>query len=115
MSQKYILHHLSNPTIPPDEHALYKDNFATGNGKLKKVIADIAHSVMEMCYSCFVDTKYKCLRCELLICNKCSVFEENGDVAYCEACDTDLKRATPSLTLSDEQSIGNSMSNEETT
>ena len=31
---------------PPDEHALYKDNFATGNGELSKarsnVIADIA-------------------------------------------------------------------------
>ena len=27
---------------PPDEHALYKDNFATRNGKLSKVIADIA-------------------------------------------------------------------------
>ena len=32
------------------------------------------------CYSCFMDTKYKCLRCELPICNKCSVFEENEDV-----------------------------------
>ena len=28
--------------FPPDEHALYKDNFATGNGELSKVIADIA-------------------------------------------------------------------------
>ena len=27
---------------PPDKHALYKDNFATGNGELWKVIADIA-------------------------------------------------------------------------
>ena len=27
---------------PPDEHALYKNNFATGNGELSKVIADIA-------------------------------------------------------------------------
>ena len=26
----------------PDEHALYKDNIATGNGELSKVIADIA-------------------------------------------------------------------------
>ena len=42
MSQKFILPHLSNSTIPPDEHALYKDNFATGNGELQKVIADIA-------------------------------------------------------------------------
>ena len=29
---------------PSDEHALYKDNFATGNGGLSKVIADIAVS-----------------------------------------------------------------------
>ena len=28
--------------FPPEEHALYKDNFATGNGELSKVIADIA-------------------------------------------------------------------------
>ena len=28
--------------FPPDEHALYKDHFATGNGELSKVIADIA-------------------------------------------------------------------------
>ena len=79
---------------------------------------------MEMCYSCFVDTKYKSLRCELpSICNKCSLFEENEDVegwtagksvAYCEACDRVLKRATPGLTLSEEQTIGNSRSNEET-
>ena len=27
--------------FPPDEHALYKDNFATRNGELSKVIADI--------------------------------------------------------------------------
>ena len=26
----------------PEEHALYKEHFATGNGKLSKVIADIA-------------------------------------------------------------------------
>ena len=27
---------------PPDKHAVYKDNFATRNGELSKVIADIA-------------------------------------------------------------------------
>ena len=26
--------------FPPDEHALCKDNFVTGNGELYKVIAD---------------------------------------------------------------------------
>ena len=65
-----------------------------------------SHSVMEMCFSCFMNTKYKCLRCELPICNKCSVSEENEDaegwtagksVTYCEAWDRDLKRAALGL------------------
>ena len=34
MPQKYILPHLPNAIFPPDERALYKDNFATGNGEL---------------------------------------------------------------------------------
>lgn len=38
IAQKHILLHLliSSPTpaLPHDEHALYKDNFATGNGEL---------------------------------------------------------------------------------
>ena len=51
-------------------------------------------------------------------CNKCSVFEENEDVegqtagksvAYCEACDRDLKRAAPGLPLSEKKSIGISL------
>ena len=42
MPQKYILPHLANAIFPPDEHALHKDNFATGNGELQKVIADTA-------------------------------------------------------------------------
>ena len=76
-----------------------------------------------MCCSCFMDRKYKCLRCEIPICNQCSVFEENEDVegwragrsvAYCEACDRELKRATQGLTLSEEQSIGSFRSNEKT-
>ena len=41
-SQKYWLPYLRNDIFPPDEHELYKDNFATGNGELSKVIADIA-------------------------------------------------------------------------
>ena len=32
MSQKYILPNLPNTISPPDEHALYKENFATGPG-----------------------------------------------------------------------------------
>ena len=31
-SQKYILPNLPNAISPPDEHALYKENFATGSG-----------------------------------------------------------------------------------
>ena len=35
--------HLPNAIPPPpDGHALYKNNFATGNSELSKVIADIA-------------------------------------------------------------------------
>ena len=42
-SQKYRLPHLPNVIVPlHDEHALYKDRFATGKGELSKVIADIA-------------------------------------------------------------------------
>ena len=33
------------------------------------------HGIMEMCRSCFINTKYKYLRCELPACNKCSVFK----------------------------------------
>ena len=77
-------------------------------------------SMMEMCSSCFMDTKYECLRCKIPICNQCSVFEENKDVegwragrsvAYCKACDRELKRATQGLMLSEEQSIGSFRSN----
>ena len=30
----YMLPHLSKALFPPDEYAMFKDNFATGNGKL---------------------------------------------------------------------------------
>ena len=99
--------------FPPNEHALYKHNFVTGNtfsppgtalllvltkrsaasgdegpgnGRAieskkscrKSLLA--SHSVMEMCHSCFINTKYKCWRCELPTCNKCSVLKQNEDV-----------------------------------
>ena len=41
-SQKYRLPYLPNAIFPSDEHALYKDNFVTGSGELREVIADIA-------------------------------------------------------------------------
>ena len=34
MPQKYIVPDLPNAIVPPDEHVLYKDNFATRNGEL---------------------------------------------------------------------------------
>ena len=34
MSQKYILPQSVKRYFPPEEHALYKDNFATGNDEL---------------------------------------------------------------------------------
>ena len=49
----------------------------------------------DMCSSCFANTKYTCLKCQIPICNKCSTFEENEAsdrwtagkcVAYCEPC-----------------------------
>lgn len=42
MTQKYILPHLLNAIFPPEEHARYNDNFATGNCELKKVTVEIA-------------------------------------------------------------------------
>ena len=40
---------LSNANSPPDEHALYKDNFASGNGEL--VIAHMKTAAQD-CYDC---------------------------------------------------------------
>ena len=36
--------------FPPDEHALYKGNFATGNGELYKVIADMKTAAQDCCF-----------------------------------------------------------------
>ena len=55
-----------------------------------------------MCCSCFMNTKYECLKCKIPICNQCSVFEQNEEVdgwkagssvAYCEPCDIEVRRA----------------------
>ena len=62
----------------------------------------LSSSRMEMCCSCFMNTKYECLKCKIPICNQCSVFEENEEVdgwkagssvAYCEPCDIEVRRA----------------------
>ena len=53
-----------------------------------------------MCSLCFCVTKCKCLKCEMSICNKCSIFETNEDtpgwvhvagkrVGFCEPCAKD--------------------------
>ena len=53
----------------------------------------------DTCISCFATTKYNCLHCEMSICNKCSVFEDNEEapgwtagksVGHCEACIKEL-------------------------
>ena len=55
---------------------------------------------LDMCSSCFCSTKYTCLKCEMSICNKCSIFEANEDtpgwvagkrVGFCEPCAKDRK------------------------
>ena len=73
-----------------------------------------------MCCSCFMNTKYECLKCKIPICNQCSVFEENEEVdgwkagssvAFCEPCDIEVRRAqgiTP-----EEQSIDSLRSKKE--
>ena len=45
--------HLSNAIFPPDEHALYKDHFVTGNGELYNVIADMKAAAQD-CFSIVV-------------------------------------------------------------
>ena len=105
--QKNTYSPICQTLFPPDEHALYKHNFVTGNtfsppeaallttdkksaasrderagnGRTikskrscrKSLLA--VHGVMEMCRSCFINTKYNYLRCELPACNKCSVYK----------------------------------------
>ena len=41
----------STKRYPPEEHALYKDNFHSGNGELLKVIADIKTASHYRCSS----------------------------------------------------------------
>ena len=78
MSEKYILPHRPNAIFPADEYAL-KTTPRPGMASYRKSLLP-SHSLMETSYSCFMDSKYKCLRCEMPIVNKCSVFEENEDV-----------------------------------
>ena len=64
---------------PPDEHALTKTISRPVMASYQKSWLTW-HSAMEMFFFVFHDTnnKYKCLRCELPIRNKCSVFEDTS-------------------------------------
>ena len=62
----------------------------------------------DTCSSCFDSTRYCCLHCQMAICNKCSVFEENEDtggwvagksVSYCEPCSKELKSNNNQITI----------------
>ncbi|KAJ7394722.1 hypothetical protein OS493_000548 [Desmophyllum pertusum] len=66
----------------------------------------------DMCMSCFRQTKYACIRCELPICNVCSVPELDEEipgwasgekVAYCEPCFKELKPAASKVATSKRQ------------
>ena len=57
--------------------------------------ATLADNSVDMCSSCFADTKYVCIDCCMPICNKCSTFENDEDtdgwragrsVGHCEPC-----------------------------
>ena len=63
MPQKYILPHLVNAISPPDEHLCPKTISPPGMASYRKSLPTPHQSMMEMCCSCFMDTKYKCLRC----------------------------------------------------
>ena len=44
-----------------------------GMASYRKSLLTPHRSMMEMCCSFFMDTKYKCFRCKIPICNQCSV------------------------------------------
>ena len=49
MSLKYILPASVRRYFPPEEDALYKDNFAIENGELYKIIADVKTAAQDCC------------------------------------------------------------------
>ena len=61
-----------HPHPPPPPFLPTSLCFRTGMASDRKSLLT-SHSVMEICFPCFTNTKCKCLRCELPICNKCSV------------------------------------------
>jgi len=56
---KYLLPHLPNAISPPDEHMLTTTILQPGMASYGKS-SQTSRSVMVMCYSCFMNTKYKC-------------------------------------------------------
>ena len=66
MPQKYILPHLANAISPPPpltSMRCTKTISPPGMASYRKSLLTPHRSMMEMCCSCFMDTKYKCLRC----------------------------------------------------
>ena len=67
------------PPPPPTSMRCTKTISRPGMASYRKSLLT-SQRVMEMCFPCFMNTKYKCLRSELPIYNNCSVFDENEDV-----------------------------------
>ena len=53
--------------FPPDKHALFKDDFATGYGELSKGIADIRRPLLRCCKVKHVTWSYSCRFSELYV------------------------------------------------
>ena len=60
MSQKYILFHPPNKFSSLTSMRFKKTISRLGMASYRKPLL-ASHSVMEICFSCFMDTKYKCL------------------------------------------------------
>ena len=63
MPQKYILPHLAKLFSPLTSMRCTKTISPPGMASYRKSLLTPHRSMMEMCCSCFMDTKYKCLRC----------------------------------------------------
>ena len=57
--------------FPPWRACAIQRQFRLGMASYRKSLLTL-HNMLKMCFLCFMNPKYKCLRCELAICNKCS-------------------------------------------
>ena len=73
--------------------------------------ATLADKGVDMCSSCFADTKYVCIDCRMPICNKCSIFENDEEtdgwtagrsVGHCQPCFNAKKLLEDSQTENDD-------------